>query len=194
MTHRPPNGDLLNEATVKLLLNRIAGGDAEAVKELFRCTQRPLLRLFYRLSRCPDVSEDLLQGTFLRLWSYRGTYQGQSARSYIYRVAYNEWRSSHTREKRLAAVKDEYAYRLDPKEVPTPESNLESSEMLHRVRMAVASLPEPQREAFLLHRVEGLSCREISITLGTSRKTIESRLRLAIQKLTSKLGVKGCPG
>ena len=180
MTHRPPNGDLLNEATVKLLLNRIAGGDAEAVKELFRCTQRPLLRLFYRLSRCPDVSEDLLQGTFLRLWSYRGTY--------------NEWRSSHTREKRLAAVKDEYAYRLDPKEVPTPESNLESSEMLHRVRMAVASLPEPQREAFLLHRVEGLSCREISITLGTSRKTIESRLRLAIQKLTSKLGVKGSPG
>lgn len=181
----------MNDTILKPILSRIAGGDRDAVQDLFRRTERPLMRMFYRLSRRPDLSEDLLQGTYLRLWRYRGAYRGQSARSYIYRIALNEWRDSRAREQRMETVRDGYAQcRFEP-EVRTPDSELQLDETRRRVRAAVDALPEAQREVFILHRIEGLSCREIAGVLGRSHRTIESRLRLALEKLTSKLRDEG---
>jgi RNA polymerase sigma-70 factor (ECF subfamily) len=183
----------VNDTILIPILSRIAGGDRDAVQDLFRRTQRHLMRMFYRLSRRPDLSEDLLQGTYLRLWRYRGRYRGQSARSYIYRIALNEWRDSRARERRMETAKDGYARcRLEP-EAPTPDLELQRDETRRRVRAAVDALPDAQREVFILHRIEGLSCREIAGVLGRSPRTIESRLRLGLEKLTAKLRAEGGP-
>jgi RNA polymerase sigma-70 factor (ECF subfamily) len=158
--------------------------------ELFHCAQVPLVRFFFRLSRCPAAAEDLAQNTFLRLWNYRGSYRGQGARCYIYRVALNEWRTNYRREQRRSAVIGDYAKSMTDGEEDPPEAALEREEVRQRVRRAVETLPESQRQAFLLHRIEGLSCREIAQILEVPRKTVESRLRLALQKLITKLRAK----
>ena len=64
---------------------------------------------------------------------------------------------------------------------------MELTERRREVWRAIDALPEPQRQAFILHRFEELSCREIAAVTGEPVKTVESRLRLALAKLTGML-------
>ena len=48
---------------------------------------------------------------------------------------------------------------------------------------AVESLPDAQREAFLLHEEGGLTIDEIAALTGVGRETTKSRLRYAMAKL-----------
>ena len=48
---------------------------------------------------------------------------------------------------------------------------------------AVASLPIPQRETFLLRAEGGLTLEEIGEVTGTSRETAKSRLRYALNRM-----------
>lgn len=177
----------MNEELLSPLLRSIAADEEAAFDELFQQVREPLLRMFYRLGRCWNLAEDLLQASCVRLWRYRANFRGQNARAYIYRVALNEWHTHRTREQRQAIALEEYRGMMHERESEPPEARVESEELKHRVRSAVNALPERQRETFVLHRFEGLSCREIAETLGEPRKTVESRLRLALQKLTSRL-------
>lgn len=182
----------MDETTLSQLLRRLAAGDREAVTPLFIEARGPLLGFFYRLCRSTDQAEDLLQNTFLSLWRYRVGYRGiDSARGYLYRVALHEWHRSSQRARRIASMTEPMLE--EPRETLTksPTEGMESDETTVRVRSAIGALPDAQREAILMHRFEGLSCREIAAITGESIKTIESRIRLALLKLAEKLKVRG---
>jgi len=53
---------------------------------------------------------------------------------------------------------------------------------------ALASLPPPQRETFLLREHAGLSLEEIARLTGVNAETAKSRLRYALNKLMAALG------
>ena len=158
------------------------------MRELFEVAQGPMMRFFFRLCRSAEQAEDLTQNTFLKLWSYRGQYRGTGqAKSYIYRIALNEWRNGFTRERRRNALKEEWHQDMEPEENTSPSSRIEAEETRVQLMAAVEALPDGQRETFILHRFEGLNCREIAESQGYPQKTVESRLRLALEKLTRRL-------
>jgi RNA polymerase sigma factor (sigma-70 family) len=68
-------------------------------------------------------------------------------------------------------------------------SNLtyEEREPLADVRDAVALLPPPQRDAVLLHYIEGLSCEEIATALGSTPGAVKARLHRARVDLRRRL-------
>ena len=71
------------------------------MQELFARERSSLFRYFVRLGRCEALAEDLLQNTFMSLWRYRSNFrEGIKGPAYLYRVALNEWRQNHGREKR----------------------------------------------------------------------------------------------
>jgi len=53
---------------------------------------------------------------------------------------------------------------------------------------ALAELPAPQREVFLLQQEGEMSLEEIAAATGVSRETVKSRLRYAFAKLRTALG------
>ncbi|MGE3167003.1 MAG: RNA polymerase sigma factor [Planctomycetota bacterium] len=111
-----------------------------------------------------------------------------SGRAYLYKVALNEWRRCAGRDRR----RRESLTRLGSSELSGEDSigplrSLEELERQRAVWLAIERLPTPQREVFLLHRFEGLSCCQIADVQGEKRKTVESRLRLALLKLTETL-------
>jgi RNA polymerase sigma factor (sigma-70 family) len=60
-----------------------------------------------------------------------------------------------------------------------PRVTLDEQEPLADVRNAVLLLPSAQRDAVLLHYIEGLSCEEIATTLGTTPGAEKARLHRA---------------
>ena len=61
-------------------------------------------------------------------------------------------------------------------------------ELKVRIRKAIASLPETYRDAFLLHRFEGKSYKEIAEIFNMSPKTIDYRIQQALKLLRKELG------
>jgi RNA polymerase sigma factor (sigma-70 family) len=70
---------------------------------------------------------------------------------------------------------------------PTTDGGLDERELLELVREAVEILPAGQRDAVLLHYIDGLSCEEIAALLGTSPGAIRVRLHRARQQLREQL-------
>ena len=69
----------------------------------------------------------------------------------------------------------------------TPQALYDQRATAQCIALALAELPAPQREAFLLAEEGGLSLDEIAITTASSRETSKSRLRYALSKLRHSL-------
>jgi RNA polymerase sigma-70 factor (ECF subfamily) len=68
-----------------------------------------------------------------------------------------------------------------------PAVRAQSNEQGAAILRAIAALPAPQREAFLLHEEAGLSIEEIAQAVGIGFETAKSRLRYAIARLRESL-------
>jgi RNA polymerase sigma-70 factor (ECF subfamily) len=64
-----------------------------------------------------------------------------------------------------------------------PARQAEGRQALVRLASALAELPHPQREAFLLHEEAGMTALEIAAVTASEPEAVKSRLRYAYQKL-----------
>ena len=64
---------------------------------------------------------------------------------------------------------------------------MERKDRVRRVVGAVESLPDAQREAFLLHEEGGLTIDEIAVLTEVGHETVKSRLRYAVARLRVQL-------
>jgi RNA polymerase sigma-70 factor (ECF subfamily) len=166
-------------------------GEEQAFDALFRAWYAPLTRFACSFTDGDqEEAEELVQDTFVRLWTQRNTLEVQhSIKAYLYRMvqnaALNRMRSQkvHTRFTEYQARQMEHAY----------EPPNEDPEMGKRIAGALDALPPQSRQVFELSRFESLKYREIAEYLGISIKTVETHmgkaLRILRQELAEYLGV-----
>ena len=78
--------------------------------------------------------------------------------------------------------------RYDPPEFVHPGVQLENKEAAAWLFKAIDALPENQKTAFTLHKIEGLSYTEIGEVMNLSLPSIESLMFRAKQNLKQTLG------
>lgn len=124
--------------------------------------------------------EDKVQEAFIKLWDNCKSTSPQTAKSFLYTVANNLTLNAIKHEKVVLKFREH-----KPKEFTneTPEFLMEESEYLKKFERALAKLPEGQRVAFMLNRVEGKRHKEIAELLNISRKAVEKRIYTALEKL-----------
>lgn len=71
--------------------------------------------------------------------------------------------------------------------VDEPDRSLHNKRMLHQVEQALTTIRPEQRQAFLLHRIDGLSYREIGDQLGISVSTVEKYISAALLAIRNGL-------
>jgi RNA polymerase sigma-70 factor (ECF subfamily) len=153
-------------------------------------SQRDLMRLFEEmapglrryLSRFGSAisADDVAQDAFARLAAAKpGSIE--APRAWLFRTAHNIALNELKRQKIAAtdAVGD-IASLEHPCERPSPEEVLERSDEAERLRAIMQLLPERQRQALVLFKVEGLSHKEIGLRLGVSHRTVERYIADAI--------------
>jgi RNA polymerase sigma-70 factor, ECF subfamily len=189
------------DATDEMLMVRYQRGDAQAFAELVRRHSRTVYNFVFRQLREPSLAEDVTQDVFLRVVQNASEFKHEARFStWLYSITRNlcvdqQRRQSHRRHASLdvrPAGSAEGAPPLgdsvaDPHPRASAERAAESSEMLASILRAMESLPEEQREVFLLREVARLPFREIAEITSTPENTVKSRMRYALDRLREAL-------
>jgi RNA polymerase sigma-70 factor, ECF subfamily len=140
-----------------------------------------------RLGASPQVAEELAQETFVRLIRHAPTLRDDSRPSaWCFTVARNLWRS-HRRWAWVDGTRLLELAGLGPASQAGPAEMLAARQAHDRLEAAVATLPELQREVFLLVAVEGMDPQEVASVLGISPENARQRLARARRHLEESL-------
>jgi RNA polymerase sigma factor (sigma-70 family) len=143
----------------------------------------------------PDDADGMVGEVFRIAFEKRHTYDlaRPVARPWLYGIATNllaKHRRSEAR--RYYAVARLAAQRVPATELADQVSDaVDAVDRWERVAAAVTTLPEPERDALILHVWEGLSYDEVAAALGVPVGTVRSRLNRARGRLRELTGPGG---
>lgn len=162
------------------------GGDAEAVDQFVRATQRDVWRYVSRLSNDPQSADDLVQETYLRALRSLPRFEGRSsARTWLLSIArytvVDRLRRNAARP-RLSDTDDwqTAAELAQTRELPGFDEGVALSQLL-------GQLPYERREAFVLTQLLGLPYAEAALVAGCPVGTVRSRVARAREALIQQL-------
>jgi len=131
-----------------------------------------------------EISEDIVQSVFLKLWETRATIEIRSFRSYFIQCVKNSCIDHLRREQ----VKNRFDNRIPDADHLILEDDLwtknELSELIDR---AIEDLPPRCREIFWMSRYENFKIAEIAEKLDISKRTVETQISKALKTLRVKL-------
>ena len=172
------------------LMLRYRDGDTAAFEELYNRHRAALFRAVLRQAGNRQAAEDIYQEVWSRIIRSRENYRPTAKfTTYMYRIARNCMIDFYRRTGRH----DQVIVAQDPGFEPAaadgdPVAAAETADVRARLSAALASLPNEQREVFLLREEGGLSLDEIGAVVGAGRETVKSRLRYALGKLREACG------
>jgi RNA polymerase sigma-70 factor (ECF subfamily) len=175
-------GDSPTEPVVRALLGR-------SVRRLHRLCATVLYRSFPRLTRPPlNLQADELLGAVVeRLLKALREARPTSARQFFALACQHMRWELNDAARRLD--EQPLAAELEDEEVPAPASSGSGlTPDARRMLEAIERLPEGEREAFELVRIQGMSQAEAARMLGVSMATVNRRLSRALQLLAAALG------
>jgi RNA polymerase sigma-70 factor (ECF subfamily) len=185
MTSPAALGALVFLAAVALLA---AGLDLAALRALYRACSGRMMAVALHLLRDRDEAEDVVQETFLELWRRAPSYDSARGSPEAWAVVIARSRAlDRVRARGSARRAEERAGDEPPAQVSQPLEHAEASERRTRVRTALSSLPEAQRQAVELAFFAGLTQTEIAERLREPLGTVKTRLRLGMEKLAALL-------
>ena len=171
------------ENGLKPLWLRAQAGDETAYRDsLERIAARLRAYLRRRMQGAPDEVEDLVQEILLALHLQRGTYDAAlPVSAWVLAIARHKlvdlWRRRDRREA-LNEVLDE----VDESQLAVAPDAGEARRDLDRL---LRELPEAQRQAILLTKVEGLSVSEASRRTGVSESAIKVQVHRGLKRLAA---------
>ena len=135
-----------------------------------------------------DDAEDLVQEAFARFHRAGHRAEDVDARPLLFVISKNLlkdlWKATNRERARVVGQDvDVAAWESAPSEAPAADRSSIAREELAGVAEAIRALPPRCRDAFLLHRFENLSYRQIAERLGVSVSMVEKHLAEALRRL-----------
>lgn len=166
--------------------NELASAVKKSDKQAFEVLYfRYYTMLFhYTVSRVQsaEISKEIIQDIFKRLWQNRkGIDAKQPIKAYLFRIAKNLIIDSYRKQQ----VQKIYFDR--PENLPEMHSN-ENLDFKIQLKIAMEKLPEECRTVFILHHVKHYTYLEIAEMCSVSKKTVEKRMKMAVEMLRDQLG------
>ena len=179
-------------------------GDAQAFEELVRRYSGQLLLYILRYVHDEHHAQDALNNTFSKFWDKAPFFEsGQKVLSWIYTIAKNEaidtQRKINRLKKKFTNESDAFPRTLlrgNDADIPPmdalhcytddPIAALIREEKCSEVRLAIATLPEPQRRSVELY-AQGKKLREIAEDCGIPLNTAKYRVYAGCRALRGTL-------
>jgi RNA polymerase sigma-70 factor (ECF subfamily) len=182
-------------ADPKELMARYCDGDASAFRELYAAVSPKLYGYLVKMARSRALADDLLQQTFLKVHRARAAYvRGADPLPWIYSIAHRTFIDEVRKGKRAKVnVGDgddlpEIAADLRGDSIAAKDEPRVDPELLASTLDALAGLPEQQREAVVLTKLEGKSVAEAAEIAGTSVGAMKVRAHRGYEALRKLLG------
>ena len=174
------------------MMRRLVAGDEAAFSSFYRRFAPGLFSLIYEILHDQKEAEDVLQEAFVQMWKKAATYDSNRSGVFTWAVmisrnkAIDRIRARQRRARTIeaATVETEAA---GPSYAEQATELLGQGEERTRIRSALSSLPEAQRDAIDLAFFRGLTQLEISSKLGAPLGTIKARIRRGLLALRDVL-------
>jgi len=178
-------------------LRRFQEGDVRAFGELYGLVAPRLRGYLTRLTRNRPVADDLLQQTFLKVHRARGAYvRGADPLPWIYSIAHRTFIDDARKNKRAIVrvggddALPEVPAGLDGETTDRRDESRVDPELARAALDALDQLPDAQREAVVLTKLDGKSVAEAAEIAGTTVGAMKVRAHRGYEALRKLLGKK----
>lgn len=177
------------------IIQGLKRGDERIFRELVDRFQKSILVLCMGILLNREDAEDIAQDVFAEVFLSVGKFRGDARLStWIYRIAVNKSLNHVRKVKRRKWIGSleklpagsESTGTLDT-DLGLPGNDLEKKQLSRKLHAAIDSLPENQRTAFVLSKMEELSYKEIADVMEVTLPAVESLLHRAKTNLQKKL-------
>jgi len=174
---------------------QVKKGDRAAFETLMRKYYPRILNFVYRFLGNRQLSEDLTQEVFMKVYKSARRYRPRSKfQTWLYTIAKNSCLNQLRRNRGQMVSLDEPITsdeRVQKKEISDPHADPAGDffrkEKKALIQAAINDLPENQRISVILRRYENFSYAEIGATLNVTDKAVKSLLSRAKVNLRNKL-------
>jgi RNA polymerase sigma-70 factor (ECF subfamily) len=191
-----PSGDDSSEGPARpvqleQLLRRAATGDETAFAQLYDAVSPRLFGLVRRVVRDPAQSEEVTQEVFLEIWRHSARFDADrgSALSWMLTIAHRK-AVDRVRSSEASRSRDE-SWGVSHQDVDhdaTAEGAVQRLDA-ERVRQALQTLTDAQRQALELSYLSGYTHTEVASMLDLPLGTAKTRIRDGLIRLRETLGV-----
>lgn len=183
--------------TEQELIQGLQNGDENAFKYLVDTYKDRIFNTALGIVQNAEDAEDVAQEVFIQVYRSINSFKGESKLStWMYRIATTrslDLLRSRKSKKRFGFVQRLFGDENEPiYEIPDfnhPGVALDKKENAAKLFNAIAKLPENQKVAFTLHKLEDLSYQEVSEAMNTTLAAVESlmhRAKLNLRKILEK--------
>ena len=159
----------------------------EAFRKLLHLYQKSLYNHIRNLVLNHDDTDDVLQNTFIKVFSNIKNFKGDSKLySWMYRIATNEALTFMQQRVKKQGISNE---ELQQKTINKLESDVffDGNEIQLKLHKAIATLPEKQQLVFKMKYFEELKYEEMSEILITSVGALKASYHIAAKKIEDYL-------
>lgn len=169
------------------LIARLKDGEETAFREVVETWKDMVYNTVLGVVQHDEEAEDVTQEVFIQVYESISQFKGDSKLStWLYRIAVTkslDHLRKKKRKKRFAFLQslfgvNEEEVRHDP-EFNHPGVVLENKENAGILFRAIDKLPDNQKTAFTLHKLEGLSYQEVAEVMDCSVSSVESLMHRA---------------
>ncbi len=182
------NEDLNISSEDKLIIESYKKGNKQSFNLIVLKYQKTVYRIVRRIMHDHDITNDIVQDLFIKLYDSLDKFRGESKLStYIYRMAYN---SSMNSLKKISKS-NERSFRMDDISNKLIDENSDFSELYDDesnekdLTKIFDNLPPKQKIVFMMRYYDNLSYEEISQITGTSIGGLKANYFHAIKNLQS---------
>ncbi|MBW8685131.1 RNA polymerase sigma-70 factor [Chitinophaga sp. B61] len=176
-----------DHATIQILAGRIATGDEQAYRQLFRQFYKPLCQFASSVVKSNEQAEEIASDVFMNIWKNRERLlQVSNLKVYLY-VATRNTALNYLNQQQLQHFSiDELSVDVSVAD-STPEQLMISGEMARKMADAVNNLPPRCKIIYKLIREDGLKYKEVASILEISVNTIDVQMAIACKKISESL-------
>jgi RNA polymerase sigma-70 factor (ECF subfamily) len=191
-----------DDADVQLML-RFQKGEVEAFQQLFQKYSPSVVNFAGHFLGNRARAEEIAQEVFLQVYRWQARYEAKAKFStWLFKIAHNhclnEVRKGEYRVS-IESIGPQEDADGDKRERQLPDTNsskgeeiLAAKQAARRIEKILQRVPETQRTALMLSRLEGMSYQEVAEVLGVTEKAVKSLVFRATQSL--KDGLKDVVG
>lgn len=176
------------------MIDRLKNNDSGAFNELVNLYKHRVINTCYRFLLDKDDAEDVSQEVFIEVFQSIKSFRGDAKLStWIYRIAVTKSLDEikkRNRKKRISSLGkilhlDDVANWISGGKMP--DADLETSDKMAKIYKALNQLPENQRIAFTLSKIDGFTNQEIADIMKTTTIAVESLIYRAKKKVSVDL-------
>lgn len=170
------------------LIEQYRTGDIEAISTLVEKYRRPLFGFILNMTEGQGDADEVFQETWFRAIRKLNHYRQDNFMGWLVRIARNLIIDRHRRRRPNVSLDEEAPNAAGPLHeitdpAPGPGARAVSGDDMTAIARAVETLPEEQKEVFVMRMQGEMSFKDIAVAQGVSINTALARMQYALAKL-----------